>query len=90
MDDEDIDIVEFLSVEDSEDEDEEITQINKPKTNIVNELMNKVAKHQVNENMSYKGAAKMANMMNEMSNAAVEIRLKRNSIKETRIQTIRT
>lgn len=81
MDDEQIDLVEFLSV-DSEDDDEEVVQVNKPKKNIVNDLINKVAKQQIQEKMTYKGAAKMANMLNQMPNAAIQLHVDRNSIKK--------
>lgn len=82
MDDEDIDLVEFLSIEGDEDDDEEIVQVEKPTTNIVNKLINNVAKQQIHEKMSYKGAAKVATMMNEMPNAAIELHLNRDSIKK--------
>lgn len=54
----------------------------KTRKNVVNELTDKIAIEQIKEKMSYKGAAKMASLMNSMPNAAVKIPLHRENIKK--------
>lgn len=81
---EEIDLVAFLAVENSEDDDEEIVQVKKPKTNnTVDNLINKVAKQQIQDNISYKGAANIAQLMNQMPNAAIELHLNKHSLKNS-------
>lgn len=76
----DFDLVSFLSKSESDDEEEEVRNEIK-RNNIVDDLIDKVAIHQVKQKMTYKGTANMVDMMNSMPNAAVKIPLNRQNIK---------
>lgn len=80
-DDTDFNLVDFLKISASEDEEEEDSPHEKNPRNMVNKLIDQVAIQQIKEKMTYKGAAKMVNLMNSMPNAAVQIPLNRENIK---------
>lgn len=78
---ENIDLVNFLSISSDSENDEQCLEIKKPRLNLVEGLTQKIAREQIKEKMSYKGAAKVAKLMNDMPNAAVKINLNRKTVK---------
>lgn len=80
--DESFDLVKFLTVSESEDDEEEELLTERTQRNDVNKLIDQVAIEQIKEKMTYKGAAKMTSLMNSMPNAAIKIPLNRKNIKK--------
>lgn len=75
------DLVKFLSSDNDSENDEEIRHFEKLPVNIVNGLINKIAKQQIKGKMSYVSASETVKLMNDMPNAAVEIQFNKKTVK---------